>query len=271
LAKSTRHRLPSPLAEDQDNVVLSGPTYATQSDRRGSAPRKSSGRKRAAFSSKEDFEPHDEEIDPAEDEDESLGLEDHDEAFGYLHDRDRSSDDSEIESSRSSDNTDDPVRMYLMQMGQIPLLTRPQELIAAKEIEGARILYRHRMLATDYVLQGAASLLEQVRDSKLRLDRTIEVSVTNTSEKKRIMLRIGPNLVTLRRLLQRKPRRLPHGGQQATPVRATSCRLAATRHPTQQGRAPHRRDEPADQSPTAPVRKSGGDRQTDAGAQGPDA
>jgi RNA polymerase primary sigma factor len=50
-------------------------------------------------------------------------------------------------------------------------------------------------------LQGAVSFLEQVRDGKLRLDRTIEVSVTNTGEKKRIMQRIVPNLITLRRLL----------------------------------------------------------------------
>jgi RNA polymerase primary sigma factor len=57
------------------------------------------------------------------------------------------------------------------------------------------------MLATDYMLHGAVAALEKVRDGKLRLDRTIEVSVTNTAEKKRIMLRLGPNLKTLRSLL----------------------------------------------------------------------
>jgi len=202
LAKSARPRLSSPLAEDQDDVVLNGPSHNAISHCGEPSHRgKSSSRKAAAFSSEGDLEHDEDEMDPMDD-DETLELDDTDDTFGYLHDRDRSSDESDTAGSRSSDNTDDPVRMYLMQMGQIPLLTRPQELIAAKEIEGARILYRHRMLATDYVLQGAASLLEQVRDSKLRLDRTIEVSVTNTSEKKRIMLRIGPNLVTLRRLLR---------------------------------------------------------------------
>ncbi|MCO6454847.1 MAG: sigma-70 family RNA polymerase sigma factor [Pirellulaceae bacterium] len=98
-------------------------------------------------------------------------------------------------------DTDDPVRMYLMQMGQIPLLNREQEIHSAKAIEAARARYRHRMLATDYVLEGAVAALEQVRDGKLRLDRTIEVSVTNTREKKNIMRRLGPNVVTLRRLL----------------------------------------------------------------------
>jgi RNA polymerase primary sigma factor len=102
----------------------------------------------------------------------------------------------------SADPTEDPVRMYLMQMGQIPLLTREQEVSAAKQIEKARDRYRHSMLATDFLLQGALKLLEQVRDKKLRLDRTIEVSVTNASEKKAIMLRIVPNVRTLQHLLR---------------------------------------------------------------------
>jgi RNA polymerase primary sigma factor len=99
------------------------------------------------------------------------------------------------------ESTDDPVRMYLMQMGQIPLLTRHEEIEYAKHIEKTRGKYRHWMLATDFMLQGACKLLEQVRDSKLRLDRTIEVSVTNAAEKKAIMKRIVPNVVTLRQLL----------------------------------------------------------------------
>ncbi len=101
------------------------------------------------------------------------------------------------------ESTDDPVRMYLMQMGQIPLLTRNEEVSSAKKIERTRTKYRHWMLATDFMLQGACKLLEQVRDSKLRLDRTIEVSVTNASEKKAIMKRIVPNVHTLKHLLLR--------------------------------------------------------------------
>jgi RNA polymerase primary sigma factor len=40
----------------------------------------------------------------------------------------------------------------------------------------------------------------------IRLDRTIEVSVTNTAEKKRILKRLGPNLATLRRIQEEKRR-----------------------------------------------------------------
>ncbi len=101
------------------------------------------------------------------------------------------------------DATEDPVRMYLMQMGEIPLLTRQQEVTAARKIEVTRTDYRQWMLASDFMLQGATKLLEQVRDGKLRLDRTIEVSVTNATEKVAIMRRIGPNIKTLRHLLLR--------------------------------------------------------------------
>jgi RNA polymerase primary sigma factor len=100
-----------------------------------------------------------------------------------------------------SDAIDDPVRMYLMQMGRIPLLNRQKEISAAIEIEQTRTLFRNSMIATDFILQGAVEALEKVRDGELRLDRTIEVSVTNTAEKKRILKRLTPNLVTLRHLL----------------------------------------------------------------------
>jgi len=99
--------------------------------------------------------------------------------------------------------TDDPVRMYLMQMGEIPLLNRGQEVAAARDIERARTLYRHSMLANDFMLEGAVRILERVRDGELRLDRTVEVSVTNTAEKRRILRRLGPNVQTLRNLLVR--------------------------------------------------------------------
>ena len=42
---------------------------------------------------------------------------------------------------------DDPVRMYLTQMGEIPLLTRPQEISLAKKIEP--VSYTHLTLPTN--------------------------------------------------------------------------------------------------------------------------
>jgi RNA polymerase primary sigma factor len=101
---------------------------------------------------------------------------------------------------------DDPVRMYLMQMGEIPLLSRREELVAARAIERSRTRFRHSMLASDFILQGAVHLLEKVGEGALRLDRTIEVSVTNIQEKRRILRRLAPNLETLNKLLRENQR-----------------------------------------------------------------
>jgi RNA polymerase primary sigma factor len=107
---------------------------------------------------------------------------------------------------RPSAVIDDPIRLYLLQMGGIPLLTRETEVSSARKIEYWRRKFRHTLLANDFVLAGAIQLLERVQAGKLRLDRTIEVSVTNTGEKKRLLKRLGPNLVTLRRIEAEKRR-----------------------------------------------------------------
>jgi RNA polymerase primary sigma factor len=101
---------------------------------------------------------------------------------------------------------DDPVRIYLMQMGEIPLLTRKGEIQAAKRIEQARRRFRHAMLASHFVLQAAMGLAQRIKDGRLRLDRTVEVSVTNMREKRRVMRILGPNLATLEGLVEQNRR-----------------------------------------------------------------
>ena len=101
---------------------------------------------------------------------------------------------------------DDPVRIYLMQMGEIPMLNRREELSVARRIARSRRAFRNRLLATDYVLQAAIGLLEAVRQNKLRLDRTVEVSVINLREKSRLLKVLGPNLQTLHDLMLRNKR-----------------------------------------------------------------
>ena len=115
-------------------------------------------------------------------------------------------DEHEVEPTGSATQIEDPVRIYLMQMGEIPLLTRPEELAAARQIERTRVRFRHNVLATDYVLHAAMGLLEKIRNGKLRLDRTIEVSVINVQEKRRLLKNLEPNLRTLKHLLLQNQR-----------------------------------------------------------------
>ena len=50
---------------------------------------------------------------------------------------------------------DDPVRMYLTQMGEISLLTRDEEIRLAKKIETTRMIFRRKVLECDYGIQAA--------------------------------------------------------------------------------------------------------------------
>jgi RNA polymerase primary sigma factor len=97
---------------------------------------------------------------------------------------------------------DDPIRMYLMQMGEIPMLCREDEISSARRIEETRTRFRNLLLGNDFMLQAAVELLEKVQNGELRLDRTIEISVTNTQEKKRTLKRLAPNLATIKHLMR---------------------------------------------------------------------
>ena len=98
--------------------------------------------------------------------------------------------------------SDDPVRMYLTQMGEIPLLTRQEEITLAKRIEDTRRDFRTKLLECDYVIKIAYRTLVRVYRGELPFDRTVQVSVTDRLEKEQILGRIGHNLKTLSVLLR---------------------------------------------------------------------
>ncbi len=102
--------------------------------------------------------------------------------------------------------SDDPVRMYLTQMGEIPLLTRKQEIELAKRIERTRQRFRAKLLECNYVIQSAYKVLKRVHNGELPFDRTVQVSVTDRLEKDQILGRLPHNLRTLEVVLQRNRR-----------------------------------------------------------------
>jgi RNA polymerase primary sigma factor len=104
----------------------------------------------------------------------------------------------------STKRIDDPVRMYLTQMGEIPLLTREQEIGLAKKIEITRKIFRSKVLESDYCLQSAVEILQQVDDGDLPFDRTMKISTDEgMADKGTIGQRIPMNLASVRNMLSR--------------------------------------------------------------------
>jgi RNA polymerase primary sigma factor len=96
---------------------------------------------------------------------------------------------------------DDPVRMYLTQMGEIPLLKREEEISLAKKIEVTRKRFRRKVLECDYALHNVVDTLKRVHCGDLPFDRTVKVSLTENLEKDKILQRMPHNLKTLEHLM----------------------------------------------------------------------
>jgi RNA polymerase primary sigma factor len=100
----------------------------------------------------------------------------------------------------SAERIDDPVRMYLTQMGEIPLLTREQEINLARKIEIARSLYRQKVLESAIAADAAVKIFEDVDRGELALDRTLKVEEV---DKQNISHRLPENVASIRRILDR--------------------------------------------------------------------
>jgi len=101
-----------------------------------------------------------------------------------------------------SHRIDDPIRMYLTQMGQIPLLTRKDEIALARRIEIARMVFRRKMLQSDYCARNAMELIQQVSDGSMSFDRTIKTGTAPLTTKGVIKKRMTENLKTISELLE---------------------------------------------------------------------
>ncbi|QDU30855.1 RNA polymerase sigma factor SigA [Anatilimnocola aggregata] len=97
----------------------------------------------------------------------------------------------------------DPIRLYLSQMSEIPLLSRTEEISLAKKIEVTRKRFRRTLLSCDYAMRETVKILTQVYKGELPFDRTIKVSLTEQLAKEQILARMPHNLRTIENLLDR--------------------------------------------------------------------
>lgn len=98
---------------------------------------------------------------------------------------------------------DDPVRMYLTQMGEIPLLSRDEEISLARKIELTRLAFRRKVLESDYCARNAVEVLQQVDEGALPFDRTMKMSSGESEVRAFVKNRLPQNLDTVNKLLDR--------------------------------------------------------------------
>ncbi|HBJ36822.1 MAG TPA: RNA polymerase subunit sigma-70, partial [Planctomycetaceae bacterium] len=132
----------------------------------------------------------------ARDRDEVALSDEHDE------ERDESGDLVLLQPSDMAKPSDDPIRMYLSQMAEIPLLSREEEISLAKKIEITRRQFRRALLENDYALRATVDVLNQVHKGDLPFDRTIKVSLTERLTKEQILGRMPHNLKSLDTMIE---------------------------------------------------------------------
>ena len=82
-------------------------------------------------------------------------------------------DEEDVKADQKLDILDDPVRMYLKQMGQVPLLTREQEVEISKRIEDAEIEVARHLHLFGFVTDSYLELADKLNKGKERFDRVI--------------------------------------------------------------------------------------------------
>ncbi|TFG92090.1 MAG: RNA polymerase sigma factor RpoD [Myxococcales bacterium] len=108
----------------------------------------------------------------------------------------------------------DPVRMYLSQMGTIPLLTRDEEIRLAKSIELMSNGFRRKILQSDLAIQQAIDVFENMGRNSQNFDRTVQTAGPQMLGRDEILDRLDGHIKTLRAIIERNKRdfdELSHG------------------------------------------------------------
>ncbi len=87
--------------------------------------------------------------------------------------KEEKAEDEKSESNGRLDILDDPVRMYLKQMGQVPLLTREQEVEISKRIEDAEARVQRHLNRFGFIARAHLDLSQKLLEGRERFDRVI--------------------------------------------------------------------------------------------------
>ncbi len=99
--------------------------------------------------------------------------------------------------------TSDPLRLYMNQLADIPLLSKEDETFLSRKIEKMRRLYRRIVIEAPYSLFSCYQALNRVYHQEAAFDRTIKKSLSDHCSKEQVLLRMPVNLATLEKLLDK--------------------------------------------------------------------
>jgi len=97
----------------------------------------------------------------------------------------------------------DPIRLYLAQLADIPLLTREEEVAASRKIEQTRRRFRRVVLSSPAAVCEATRLIRDVCEERAAFDRTIKKNLSERLSKEAIQNRMPANLETLERAVDK--------------------------------------------------------------------
>lgn len=110
---------------------------------------------------------------------------------------------------RAEGAPDDPVRMYLKEMGSVPLLSREEEVEISKRIEKAQIQIEHIIMRFRYSTRETIAIASHLITSKERFDKVIaEKEVPNKQEFLNLLPRLCELLKQEDEVLEQLQRRI---------------------------------------------------------------
>ncbi len=118
---------------------------------------------------------------------------------GKLHEEESKFD----EGGTITERIEDPVRMYLTQMGGISLLSREEEISLAKKIETTRKVFLRKIFKSDFSQEACLKILEDITNGVLPFDRTLAINVELENHKERLLRQFPKRARILKTLLKK--------------------------------------------------------------------